>query len=323
MRTKITFIIPMFNEEIYIKKCLESIVKEAKEYDEIIVVDNGSKDNSVRLVKKFQKVKLKKLPGKSIGAVRNYGARYATGELIGFIDADCVILSGWRAKVVKLFKKTNVDVLGAKYKIPEDAKWIEKVWFSQTPIKAMRAKYINAGNLVIKKRVFDKIEGFDETLITGEDAELGLRLNSNGFLIINDPSIETVHLGNPKTVYAFYLKQKWHGMGMLGTVRKGNIDKPFFMTIGYLSSLLLSLCFIFIGIFRLRVFLCILLAVVIIIGIPTITATYRIFQYKNYRYFLQLIFLYIIYYTARIHAFLLILRNNKNRFRLIHFKKRY
>lgn len=293
---KVSFIVPLYNEERTIVLCLDSIVENLHENDEIIIVDNGSTDNSIRLVRNYDMVRLLGKPGITIGALRNLGAEVAKGDILAFIDADCVICRDWRDYVVDSLKRPAVVACGSKYDLPANADWIEKAWFSQKKHTSGPVSYINSGNLAINKTIFLQVGGFDEKLVTGEDAELGWRLNSKGYLVLENPSIKAIHLGNPKDIISFYKKQRWHSLGMFGTFRIKWFDKPVMMTIVFIFSIMYSIasvlnCYNVFSAFT-------------ILLVPMVTATYRCIQYNNFCYFLQLVYLYLVYFTARVDALL-------------------
>jgi glycosyltransferase involved in cell wall biosynthesis len=295
----------MKNAGKFIGRCLEAITAEMKPEDEIIVVDNGSTDDSVAIVGRFENANILHFPEAAIGHLRNHGAEHSKGDILAFIDADCLISPGWRGKVISILEAGEIAATGSRYGIPENATWIEKAWFSQKIKKTSPAKYINSGNFAIKRDVFMKINGFDEKLITGEDTELGLRINKKGYTIMEDPEIECIHLGNPKTLKDFYRKQKWHAMGMMGTFRHSFWDKPLLMTLAFLSSILAFLV-MFPWLIKKGKILCGLIA---FLGcIPCITAGYRSYQYRNATYFFHLAVLYFVYFSARSKALIDIMK---------------
>lgn len=305
----------MYNEEATIIKCLDAVVAEMGEYDEVIVLDNGSTDNSINLVKSYYKVQLLEMPRITIAGLRNAGARYAQGDVLAFIDADCVICSGWRNHVVNTFEIYDIAASGSKYALPENSCWIEKAWFSQKRTAAGVISYINSGNLAVKKTAFNMIGGFNEKLITGEDAELGWRLKVNGFVVFENPDVKAIHLGNPKNLWNFYKKQRWHGLGMLGTFNISWFDKPFIMTLIFISCVLITIISI---IFNTNASVSYLgpLALITILTIPIITSIFRCIQYKNFTYMPQLVLLYLLYFVARSNSLILIcfraILNNKS-----------
>ncbi|MCE5245991.1 glycosyltransferase [bacterium] len=233
---RLDFVVPTLNAERDLAACLQSIRRAMRPGDGLVVVDNGSADRTVEIGRALG-APVVAAPGETIGALRNIGARETGGEALAFVDADCVLDAGWRDAVERALDDPRVAATGAKYLVPDGARWIESAWFSQRRRRAGPASYINSGNLVVRRQAFSAVGGFAEDLWTGEDAELGLRLAQAGFLVFEDPRIAAVHLGNPKTLRAFYRKQRWHAAGMLGTFRRSWWDKPLVMTCLFGASL--------------------------------------------------------------------------------------
>ena len=93
MKIKVSVIVPVYNVEKYIDKCLDSLVNQTLKDIEIIVVNDGSPDNSQKIIDKY----VKKYPNKvksfikengGQGSARNLGMEYAKGEYISFVDSD-------------------------------------------------------------------------------------------------------------------------------------------------------------------------------------------------------------------------------------------
>lgn len=297
----ISFIVPVKNAEATIQLCLESIINEMIDGDQLIVIDNGSTDKTIDIAKCYLDIVLLEKPGISVGKLRNEGARVASGVILGFIDADCVIGAGWRRQIFHSIAPPNIAATGSKYSLPQRSHWIERAWFSQTQRESGEVNYINSGNLAVKRDVFFKVGGFDESLITGEDAELCLRLKSKGYLVWEDPAIKAVHLGNPKSLSSFYKKQRWHGLGMFGTFRVSWLDKPLIMTLGFALCWLVAVLMMFALIVLDRNHL-VWVSVPFIFLVPGVTAIFRCFQYRQYTFFPQYVVLYTLYYCARTEA---------------------
>jgi glycosyltransferase involved in cell wall biosynthesis len=300
---KISFIIPAKNEESTIRLCLEAILNEMIDGDQLIVVDNGSTDKTIGIVKSFPNIHFLDRPDASVGRLRNEGARIANGEVLGFIDADCVIGQGWRDKVIHALRNPNVAVTGAKCSLPEKPHWIEKVWYSQRKRYSGEVKYINSGNLAVIRDIFFQVGGFDESLITGEDAEFCWRLRSYGFLLWEDPDIIAVHYSNPKDIYNFYKKERWHGLGMFGTFKIFWFDKPVIMTFSFVLCCVVALFLTFSSIQADKVHY-FFIALLLIFFVPGITAIFRCLQFKHFNFFPQYLVLYTLYYIARSDALL-------------------
>jgi glycosyltransferase involved in cell wall biosynthesis len=92
---RVSVIIPCYNAERYVCATIETVFAQGEPDIEIIVVDDGSKDRSVELVRAaFPTVRVVEQPNQGVAAARNHGLRLATGEWIAFLDADDIWLPG-------------------------------------------------------------------------------------------------------------------------------------------------------------------------------------------------------------------------------------
>ena len=109
---KFSIIIPVYNAELYIKKCLESIFKQKYDDVEIIVIDDGSTDNSINIIKEYEK-KVKIISQKNMGvsSARNAGIYGATGEWIIFLDADDELLFNSLKCLNEIIRTNEVDLI--------------------------------------------------------------------------------------------------------------------------------------------------------------------------------------------------------------------
>lgn len=111
---KVSVIIPIYNTENYIEKCLNSIVNQTLEDIEILLIDDGSSDNSLEIAREFQnrdeRVKIFTQDHKKQGAARNLGINNAIGEYIGFIDSDDWVDCDYFEKLYNCAQKYHSDI---------------------------------------------------------------------------------------------------------------------------------------------------------------------------------------------------------------------
>lgn len=293
----ISFVIPVLNGEKYIGQCIDSIMREAEELDHIIVVDNGSTDETVNIVNAYGNVRLLILPGLTVSALRNRGVNETDNQLVAFIDADCILAEGWRKNVLDVLLDESIHATGSLVDIPDKATWIERVWFSQKPDERRFASYINSGNLIVRKEIFNYVGGFDERLKSDEDCEFGERLNMLGYKMFEDPAIQVIHMDNPTSLKDFYIREKWHATSVLATQSLITLDRPTIMSILFGISLIFSLIFFVAGLSIKTEMLWFSLSVLFI---PLITSIYRAHKFKIYRYMPGLMLLWSLFYLARL-----------------------
>lgn len=110
----ITVIVPIYNTEKYLRRCLDSITNQTYKNLEIILVDDGSNDNSLSICKEYKlkddRIKILTQVNKGQGAARNYGLEICNGEYISFIDSDDYIDEYMYEKMLSKIKEYNVDM---------------------------------------------------------------------------------------------------------------------------------------------------------------------------------------------------------------------
>ena len=296
MPLALSFVIPVLNGERFIARCLEHIVREMRSGDEIIVVDNGSTDATQRIAHQTAGVKLIEAPGITIAGLRNRGAAAAGNEVLAFIDADCLVQSGWRAAAERVLSDTAVSATGSYYDVPEVSTWVERAWWSFRPRHEHRTSFLISGNLVVRKRAFSGVGGFNEGLVTDEDTDISRRLIASGAILVEAPSVRVVHLGNAKTLRQLFGKEKWHATSIVDTMRAHHVDRPMLLTFVFIATCLLAAATPLLGV-PLRYVPLVALALILIA--PAATALYKVVTCGNYRYFFHLLPLYIIVYIAR------------------------
>jgi glycosyltransferase involved in cell wall biosynthesis len=294
----VSFIIPALNAERSLDVCLKSIFEVDFPQDrfEVTIVDNGSRDNTLNILKKYG-VKYFVMPNLTIAALRNYGVQNSKGEIIAFVDSDCVIPKGWLKNAINIFSKDERNgIVGCSYGIPENACWIIRAWYLPQNTFLQEVNFIPSGNLLVRREVFNKVGGFDGKLITGEDYDFCERVRESGYSIISSGSVQAIHLDNTNSLGKFVKKEIWYGKGMLPSPER-------------LLNKTVLLCHLFAG-------LCLTLIIAILFGlehllilsitllalIPCGLAFYRNFSKAGVRetkYFFYLLPIYFTYFLGR------------------------
>ena len=241
---KFSFIIPTFNEARYITRCIESIRTNMAQLGpyELLVVDNGSTDETLRIVEELGVRTMTVASGHTISEVRNVGAAHTTGDVLVFIDGDVYLQRDWHEQVPNVARLVAAErmLAGSVYAVDPDASWVARVWFEPWRSKQESLDFINGGHLLVSRGFFDELGGFDPTLETGEDHDICMRALAAGGAVSNIPPLVAVHLGYPNTLSHFFRRERWHGKGNFSPLRKVLASKIPLITLVQLSALVVS-----------------------------------------------------------------------------------
>lgn len=113
MIPKVSVIIPVYNSENYIAKCINSLVKQTLKEIEIIIINDGSTDNSAEICNKYaltdSRIKIINKKNEGQGIARNIGINAAQGEFLGFVDSDDIVSADYYEELYKNAKKYDAD----------------------------------------------------------------------------------------------------------------------------------------------------------------------------------------------------------------------
>ena len=188
----VSVVIPAKNEQKYIINVFNGLKKQTYKNFEIIVVDGGSSDDTVKIAQRYSKVIIDRRKG--IGTARNTGSKIAKGKIIVFIDADTKPSTKLIESYVKMLKNNVIAATGPILPL-EKTNLRTKIGFKFVSIvfvkfamKLNRPSIIGS-NFAVRKDVFEKINGFNEQLMTYEDWDLSKRLKHFGKIIFVDDAI--------------------------------------------------------------------------------------------------------------------------------------
>ncbi len=204
----VSVIVPTFNEEKYIEKCLKSIAGQKTDIKyEIIVSDGSSTDNTLKIAKKYtEKIIISRKKG--VWHQRNLGAESAQGKILVFIDADTELLPSYLETIINAINGSVIAVSTAfkfSSQTPE-LKFAETVTNAYFLMRDRIGKATLPGfNICILKDAFNKVGGFKNILL--EDVEISKDLRKRG---------KTRYLRSVKVITS---SRKLDEMGILGTLR--------------------------------------------------------------------------------------------------------
>ena len=215
---KVSIIVASYNSQQTIEECLKSLL--ALDYAEgsieVIVMDGGSKDATVQIAEKYLlKVISIRL---NAPAAYNYAMKIAQHSILGFVDADAKVESGWLKHLVPHLEEFKVGgVSGSIETWNTDNKWARSIGYELKNRYRRIGKYtgrIATMNLLLKKEVIKEVGGWDENLPSQYDTDLGFRLSSKGYKIAYEPNAVCYHYNRP-TLHAYYKQQLQYGKNTL------------------------------------------------------------------------------------------------------------
>jgi len=179
----ISIIVPVFNAEKTIKRCLNALTKQTYQNEkyEIIVVDNDSTDNSANIIREFPVVLLSEKRAHNSYMARNRGLSHAKGEILAFIDADCIADKNWLKNLVKPFQDESVGVVAGEVLSDKPRNLVQGFYEYSEFLKqgkkvTSKIAALGAGNTALRKNIFDIVGTFDADFRWGGDNDLGIRI---------------------------------------------------------------------------------------------------------------------------------------------------
>ena len=214
----VSLIIPTYNGSKKIQSCLDSIQHQTVLPKEIIVVVDGSTDNTVDLLRNYRsKVPMRVIEQSNQGraATRNNGAKLAKGDLLIFIDDDILLDQCVIEKHVEA--QRNLAVYSGKIKISNKQissdfqlyrGYLSEKWLNKLPrgrVMTSKELFLTAANFSVPKIFFDALEGFDQRLTDAEDYDLAFRAYQLGYRIQYLP--EAIGWHDDRSNFRGYLKR--------------------------------------------------------------------------------------------------------------------
>ncbi len=225
----VSVIIPSYNSKKYIEKCLASVLDQKTEHTfEVIVVDSSSDATPAIITAQFPTVKLIHLNEQTYpGAGRNIGVQHAQGDIIAFIDSDCVADENWLEKAIGSLSG-HYSFVGGGVKNGNPHSSISKVDFWLTfneftsTMPHRNVTFMPTCNFICTKKAFLEVGGFDPHLLAGEDTLFCLKASTKYALLFN-PRAMVSHMN--RTSFKPFLRHH-HSFGKHSAFLRQHFDLP-------------------------------------------------------------------------------------------------
>jgi len=201
---KFSVVIPLFNKQLYIKQTLSSVLIQNYKDFEVLVVDDGSTDDSIVIVNAIDDDRIRVICQQNAGVsvARNRAIHEANGEWICFLDADDWQHPEYLSEVMKLINKfPHVDAVAARFKsIPDSEHWNPEVWplqpaqyeiIEDLPKRWMQEIPFFTGSIVIRKKLLTTLSPcFPIGESCGEDLDVWFRVaEKTNIVLLNQPLV--------------------------------------------------------------------------------------------------------------------------------------
>lgn len=187
----VSIIVPVYNVEQYIEQCIKSMINQTYNNCEFIFVNDGTKDNSVDIIKKYMKkdhrIKLKEQENSGVSSARNLGLKESCGEYIVFVDSDDYLETDFVEYMLTLIAKDKCDFAFSTkiFKRDDDIQEkdiVEKVITSEDAVATLLSPDVTVGcwNKIYRKKFLDDNEiTFSTSLFYGEGLQFILDCSNN------------------------------------------------------------------------------------------------------------------------------------------------
>lgn len=216
---RVSVIVCSYNGARTLEACIQSLLQVDYPDYEIVFVDDGSKDNTQEIMKRFQLPKVQNIVQKNMGLsyARNVGARAATGEIIAYTDSDCMADPDWLYYLVGTILSGEYAGVGGPNISPPAENWIQACVAaapggpSHVLLTDVVAEHIPGCNMAFYKWAFEMVGGFNhEYRKAGDDVDFCWRLQQAGQVIAFSPSAIVWHYRR-FTLDAFRKQQEGYG----------------------------------------------------------------------------------------------------------------
>lgn len=189
----VSVVIPVYNEEKYIAQCLESLMRQKVQADEIIIVNNNCTDNTIAITKQYP-VRIENEHNQGMIFARNCGFNNAKYEIIARTDADSILPDNWVEEIKIQFSKPEVSAITGSFTFYDfftDSKFIYNSYQKYMNYFLKNHNVFIGSNMILRKSLWEKMKIFtcQDDKKVHEDIDLSIHLALLGESIINDPNL--------------------------------------------------------------------------------------------------------------------------------------
>jgi glycosyltransferase involved in cell wall biosynthesis len=258
---RISFIVPVYNDEKTVGKAIASIlsqripdregVQNVEPIVEIIVVDDGSTEGSARVVReRFPEITLVTQPNGGEASALNEGLKHCTGNFVAIVEADVALYPGWLEILSAEFDDPFVMGAGGYLVTPPSDPWIARIAGYEVELKFATKEritgHITSANALYRREAFERFGGFDEHLRNASlDSDFNSRIVAGGYKLIYNKDARAQHHYKPR--FSDYLRRQYayaRYRMYVNTLALYPADRFLMYNVGCTGLALLSLIFV-------------------------------------------------------------------------------
>ena len=222
MAVESSLIIITLNRAPLLRNTLEALTRQTRRVAEIVIVDNGPDLETERVAGSFPgslPIRYVVEERRGYGAARNRGLAEARGEILYFLDDDCVAQPDWAETLWAVLASGRGDLAGGSRESGRSGLAARLEYLcTDGPVLSPRlpggpARHLSTSNLILRRAVVERIGRFDETLAMCEDRDFTVRAAENGFRLLYEPRARVTHFSSVDSLPAFLARMRRYGFG--------------------------------------------------------------------------------------------------------------
>ena len=223
---RVSIIVPVYNGERTIGECVESIfaLSFPRNDVELLLIDNASSDGTSKILDGYRdRAIILHETKRGPAAARNRGLSNATGDIVAFTDADCVVHRDWLSRIIAPLRDPVVGIVGGTILAMKPCNAVEKfgerIHDQRMAIEYYSPPYAITMNWASRRSVLEEVGLFDEDLLRCEDCDLAYRIVAAGYTIVHEPAAVVYH-HNEQSLRGLIAEGYAHGYHSIPLLKK-------------------------------------------------------------------------------------------------------